>query len=42
LGATAFALTAAVTGCGDDGDTAAVGLVMGRAFLSESVTEDGV
>ncbi len=41
LGATAFALAVAVTGCGDDGDTATSGTVRGRAFLSESVTEDG-
>jgi heat shock protein HslJ len=41
LGATAFALAVAVTGCGDDGDTAAIGPLRGRAFLSESVTEDG-
>jgi heat shock protein HslJ len=41
LGATAFALAVAVTGCGDDNDTAANGSVRGRAFLSQSVTEDG-
>lgn len=41
LGATAFAFAVAVTGCGDDGDTAASGSVRGRAFLSEAVIEDG-
>lgn len=40
-GATAFALAVAVTGCGGDSDTAASDSLRGRAFLSESVTEDG-
>jgi heat shock protein HslJ len=40
LGATALAVAVGMTGCGDDADKASNRSIWGRAFLSESVTED--